>query len=73
MSSPKQLAEAALRVMTVVRELPIHEKAAVLGLVGTMLQAEAKSLELTETQTQRALLRADPASMVVGDEHYREQ
>jgi hypothetical protein len=73
MSSPKQLAEAALRVMTVVRELPIHEKAAVLGLVGTMLQAEAKSLELAAAEDERAARKGPWPAPPVGDEHYREQ
>lgn len=68
MSSSKALHEMALKVERLLGDLPLHERAAVLGLVGTVLQAEAKSAELAQLQGRAVLNSMQQAA--VADEHY---
>ena len=66
MSTAKQLAEQALRVVNILTTLPVHEQAAVLAMAGQLLAAAAKNAE-------QSVMNAQPMSTLVGDQHFREQ
>jgi hypothetical protein len=69
MSSSKALAEAALSCLNRLKEFPMHEKFAVLGLMNGMLSSEAKTEEL-DSLVQR--VRAEIVRQHPEDEHYQQ-
>jgi hypothetical protein len=71
MSSSKVLAEAALSCLTRLRDFPMHEKFAVLGLMNVHLTSEAKSTELGMANTNPLNAQAQSAKPPE-DEHYQQ-
>jgi hypothetical protein len=73
MSNSKTLAEYALRCLNVIKDLPVHEKVAVFGLINTLLLAEAKNADLAQAQRERTQLQQPPLSFAApADEHYEQ-
>ena len=67
----KELHEMALRIGNLLRDLPVYEQAAVLQQVGVDIQADAKTLELSQLQQQASQAMAQALPPVV-DEHYHQ-
>jgi hypothetical protein len=70
MSSPKTLAESALRCLNILKDMPMHERFAVLNLMNGMLVSEQKTIELEELVNK--VRAAIVAPLAPADEHYQQ-
>jgi hypothetical protein len=73
MSDSKTLAERALRCVNAVKDLPMHEKIAVLQLMNTLLGAEQREIELSRQAAQMPQMQYSDLGPVspVADERYQ--